>query len=98
MQIIPGSHKLGILNEGHYTSEEDQAKYCKDEDVVDLEVEAGEAVLIHNWLLHRSGLNKTDQSRRAFSVAYMDADTKNVKSGKTFPKIFGGGALRPDTE
>ena len=41
MQIVPGSHKLGILNEGHYASEEDQAAHCSPGKVIDLEVEAG---------------------------------------------------------
>ena len=95
MQIVPGSHRLGILNEAHYTSEEDQAAHCRDEDVIDFEAEAGEAILIHNWLLHRSGVNSTDRPRRAFSVAYMDAATTDVKTGETFPNIFGKDALRP---
>ena len=95
MQIVPGSHKLGILNKGHYTSEEDQAIHCTDEKVINFEAEAGEAILIHNWLLHRSGVNKTDRPRRAFSIAYMEASTKNVKTGATFPVIFGKDALRP---
>ena len=59
MQIAPGSNNLGILNERHFTSEEDQAKYTRDEDVIDLEAEAGEAILLHNFLLHRSGVNTT---------------------------------------
>jgi phytanoyl-CoA hydroxylase len=95
MQIVPGSHQLGILNEGHYTSEEDQAAHCTDDKVVHLEARAGEAILIHNWLLHRSGVNSTTQPRRAFSAAYMDARSKNVKTGETFPIIFGRNALRP---
>ena len=42
-----------------------------------MEVEAGEAVLMHNWLLHASDVNRTDIPRRAFSVCYMDAETKS---------------------
>lgn len=94
MQIVPGSHKHGILNEGHYTSEDDQARYCKPERILDLEVRAGEAVLIHNHLLHRSGINRTSKPRRALSVAYMDAATRNTKTGEAFPVIFGKGALK----
>jgi len=33
-----------------------------------LELEAGEVALLHNWLLHTSDVNRTPQSRRAFSV------------------------------
>ena len=95
MQIVPGSHQLGILNPEFYTSEEDQATYCTDDKVEDLEVRAGEAILLHNWLLHRSGVNNTSRPRRAFSIAFMDGATKNVKTGETYPVIFGKDALRP---
>ena len=98
MQIVPGSHKHGILNEGHFASEEDQAKYCTPDKVVDLEVRAGEAVLINNLMLHRSGVNTTDSPRRALSVAYMDASTRNVKTGDLFPIIFGRNALKVPAE
>ena len=97
MQIVPGSNNLGILNERHYTSEEDQARYARPEDVVNLETEAGEVVLLHNFLLHRSALNATQAPRRAFSVTYMDAATRSLKTGRTFPVIFGEGALDPAT-
>jgi phytanoyl-CoA hydroxylase len=98
MQIVPSSHKLGILNEGHYTTEEDQEKYCTPGKVMDLEVRAGEAVLINNLLLHRSGVNTTDNARKAFSIAYMDAATKTVNTGDHFPIIFGQNALKIPTE
>ena len=97
MQIVPGSNNLGILNERHFTSEEDQAKYTRDEDVIDLEAEAGEAILLHNFLLHRSGTNTTTSPRRAFSATYMDVATRSVVTGDTFPIVFGEGALSPDT-
>jgi len=98
MQIVPASHKLGILNEGHYASEEDQEKYCAPHKVMDLEVRAGEAVLINNLMLHRSGVNTTDSPRRALSIAYMDAATKTIKTGETFPIIFGKNSLKVPAE
>ena len=97
MQIVPGSNNLGILNERHFTSEEDQAKYTQDKDVIDLEAEAGEAILLHNFLLHRSGVNTTTSPRRAFSATYMDVATRSVVTGDTFPVVFGEDALSPDT-
>jgi len=97
MQIVPGSNNLGILNEGHFTTEEDQARYARPEDVVDLETEAGEVILLHNFLLHRSALNATGAPRRALSVTYMDAATRSLKTGRTFPVVFGEGALDPAT-
>ena len=95
MQIVPGSHKLGILNESHFASSREQQAHCSPDRVIDLEVPAGEAVLIHNWMLHRSGVNATDRPRRAFSIAYMDAGTRSIESGDAFPVIFGKHALQP---
>jgi hypothetical protein len=95
MQIVPGSHRLGILNEGHFLSEADQETYAREDRCMYLEAEAGEAILLHNWLLHRSGVNRTGGPRRAFSVAFMDAATRNAKTGATYPVIFGKNALNP---
>ena len=69
--------------------------HCSPDKVIDLEVEAGEAVLIHNWLLHRSGINRSGSPRRAFSIAYMDAATRTLDGSGSFPVIFGEGALKP---
>ena len=89
MQIVPGSHKLGVLNPQHFVSEADQAKYTQENAVIDLEVAPGEAILLHNLLLHRSGVNRTPTPRRAFSVAYMEAATRDRATGQTFPVVFG---------
>lgn len=77
----------------HYVSETDQSKYARPEVIVDLEVQAGETILLHNFLMHRSGINRTKMPRRALSVAYMDAATKVIADGATFPKVFGIQAL-----
>lgn len=96
VQIIPGSHRLGLLSErGHTITPEQEAEHCRGERVVFLELEPGESVLLHNWTLHRSDVNRTDASRRAFSVCYMDARTAVSATGKTFPVVFGAGALTP---
>jgi hypothetical protein len=90
MQVIPGSHKLGLLSQrGHTITPEQEARHCRDEDSLFLEAKAGEAILLHNYLLHRSGVNRTGRPRRAFSVVYMDAATRRVRDGGTFPQVFG---------
>lgn len=61
--------------------------------MVYLELKPGEVALLHNWLLHCSDVNKTDISRRAFSVCYMDANTKHEKGSEKYTAIFGPGAL-----
>lgn len=94
MQIIPGSHTLGVLNERHFPSEGQLAQHAKEEDCIYLEAEPGEAILMHNFLLHRSGVNRVDRPRRAFSFACMDAATRNATTGETYPVIFGKNALK----
>ena len=95
MQIVPGIHKHGVINEGHFATAADAEKYQLEENTIDLEVEEGEVVLLNNLLLHRSGVNPTGKQRRAFSAAYMDAAATHVATGETFPVIFGKNALKP---
>eukprot|EP00051_Salpingoeca_urceolata_P013079 m.163489 g.163489 ORF g.163489 m.163489 type:complete len:272 (+) comp17691_c0_seq3:46-861(+) len=106
VQIIPGSHKLGLLNPEHpsgFLEEEHVAKHCSDEKIVDLRLLAGQVALLHNWTVHRSGINSSTSPRRAFSVNYMDATTgleksvyeKELQTGHfaagadQFPRVFG---------
>ena len=97
VKIIPRSHR-SLINPDHpssFLTEEQTNAVLAESKPVYLELQAGEAVLLHNWLLHSSEVNKTDIPRRAFSVCYMDAATK-ANDGKTFSAIFGEGALRPE--
>ena len=71
VQLIPGSHKLGVINPSHHSAflTEAQAEaHCRPEQVVNLELEPGEVAVLHNWTVHRSGVNTTSSPRRAFSV------------------------------
>jgi len=98
VQVVPGSHCLGLLSEaGHTITPEQENEYCAPEKIVYLELEAGEAVLLHNWLLHRSDVNKTDAPRRAFSVCYMDARTRKTDGQPAGNTVFGEGALHSAT-
>ncbi len=94
MQIVPGIHKHGVLNERHFATDTEIEKHRIEENAINLEVEEGEVVLLNNLLLHRSGVNQTGKPRRAFSAAYMDAATQSVATGRTFPVIFGKNALK----
>jgi len=89
VQIIPGSHR-SLINPDHpygFLTPELAAKHCPREKAVQLELAAGECVLLHNWLLHASDVNQTDIPRRAFSVCYMDAATRST-GGETFNRVF----------
>ncbi len=90
VQIIEGSHKLGLVNPNHpsgFVSEEQAADLLKTYPVEFLELEPGESILLHNWLLHASDVNGTDVSRRAYSVCYMDGNTVDAGGGH-FTRLF----------
>jgi len=78
VQVVRGSHKRGVINPDNHSgflTPQQVADIVKDEDVVDLTLEEGDVALIHNLLLHRSGVNSTSTPRRAVSVCYMDGLT-----------------------
>lgn len=90
VEAIPSSHRTGLVNPDHpsgFLSDEQIKELCTPDKVVYLELEPGEVVLLHNWLLHSSDVNRTATSRRGFSVCYMDARTIS-RSGETFTPIF----------
>jgi hypothetical protein len=93
LQVIPGSHNEGLLTDGRALSKDQESRYCGADSIEFLEMKAGEVVLLHNWLLHRSDVNQTKSRRRGFSVCYMDAGTRRVADGREFPVVFGEGAL-----
>lgn len=52
---------------------------------------AGDVMLIHNHLWHRSGPNATDAPRRAFTVCYMSAETRCLRkrrAPRSFTRVF----------
>tara|TARA_Y100001960_G_C14682391_1_gene831930 strand:- start:430 stop:1215 length:786 start_codon:yes stop_codon:yes gene_type:complete len=93
VRVVLGSHRtlLNPESQAGYLGPELE-KNLKNESMEYLELEAGEVVLLHNWLVHSSGINQSSQSRRAFSVCYQDATTVD-ETGETYPIIFGKNAL-----
>jgi hypothetical protein len=81
VQVVRGSHKLGLLSKrGHTLTPEGLAAVVEPAeahgDVVDVELKAGEAFLCHNFTVHRSGINTTAGARRGFSANYVRASTR----------------------
>jgi hypothetical protein len=90
VEIIAGSHRQGLVNPEHnsgFLSDEQIAEQVLPDKIEYLELAPGEVVLLHNWLLHSSDVNRTPISRRAFSVCYMDANTVS-ESGAHFTRLF----------
>lgn len=90
MEVIPGSHHLGLLStRGSTVGALDVERHCVPERARALEIEAGHGVLVHNWLLHRSGVNPSPTPRRAFTACYMDGRTRSTLTGALFPMVAG---------
>ncbi|MEM7134236.1 MAG: phytanoyl-CoA dioxygenase family protein [Chloroflexota bacterium] len=96
VQILPGTHHQlynPSSHSGHLEDEQAEALLQDREDeIVYLELEAGECALLHNHLPHASEINKTEIPRRAFSACYMDAGTQTTR-GESYAVLFGEGAL-----
>jgi ectoine hydroxylase-related dioxygenase (phytanoyl-CoA dioxygenase family)/polysaccharide pyruvyl transferase WcaK-like protein len=96
MEAVRGSHRLGLLSDfGSTLSDEDAALHCPPERVVPLEVPAGHAVLMHNWLIHRSGVNPSPVPRRAVTICYLDGRTRSIHTGNHFAVVAGNVGTAP---
>ena len=52
-------------------------------------------MLLHNWLIHRSGVNPSPDPRRAFTACYMDGRTLSTLTGNHFPLVAGSLPAEP---
>jgi hypothetical protein len=90
IEAVRGSHHTGLVSlQGRPLSAEDAAIHCDPELVVPLEVKAGHAILLHNWLIHRSSVSRSFAPRRAFSGSLIDGRTLDVTTGSHFPLVAG---------
>lgn len=83
LQVIPGSHRLGVVNPSHpsaFLTDEQGARCSARDDIRTLDAKAGDV-----YLLHRSGVDASSHPRRAFSVCYMDARTVDRHGGAYMP-------------
>lgn len=92
VEVIPGSHLAGLASPlGGKIQDEVVARNEAAKAPVPLPAEAGEVLLIHNHLWHRSGRNSTGKPRRALTTTYMDAATRCVRTKRpprTFFRVF----------
>lgn len=97
VEIIPRTQHE-ILNPKHpsgFLTPEMEQTFVDDPRRKPLVLEAGEVVLMNPWMIHGSGINRTDHSRRAFSVCLMDARTMSQRYNRPASRsiIFGEGAM-----
>jgi polysaccharide pyruvyl transferase WcaK-like protein len=90
MEVVPGSHRAGLVSaQGSTLSDANAAIHCPPDRIMALEVPAGHGVFLHNWLIHRSGVNPSATPRRAFTACYMDGRTTSTLTGSRFPIVHG---------
>lgn len=92
VEVFDGSHRGGLATPLGGTIPRDVLDRAgADTQRLALPARAGEALLIHNHLWHRSGTNTTGLARRGFTVAYMPASTKCVRkrrAPRAFTRVF----------
>ncbi len=87
VEFLPGTHAAGLATPlgGVVPANHVEARGTAEVELVP--VQAGEVLLIHNHVWHRSGVNRTGRPRRAFSVCYMNAKTRCVRKRRA-PREF----------
>ncbi len=92
LEVIPGTHKAGLVSPlGGVVPRHKATEFDAESKVVKLPADAGESILIHNYLWHRSGPNATPYMRRAFTVCYLSGTTRCLRTKKTpreFERVF----------
>jgi len=82
LYVIPGSHKIGILEhvelEGSQQQEFREAVGAKDEDGVAVEIPPGSVIFFDNRILHKSTDNNTGGFRRSNIAHYISAKAERV--------------------
>src|SRR5690606_4923385 len=89
LEFLPGSHREGLATPlGGVVPAAHVARAEADRRAVALPVVAGEVVLLHNWVWHRSGRNPPGQRRLAFSACYMSAATRCLRKRRAPRQFF----------
>jgi len=88
LEVLPASHLDGLATpEGGVIVPEALRKARAEERAVALPARAGESILVHNNLWHRSGTNATGRRRSALSVCLMTASSRCLRK-KREPRRF----------
>ena len=92
LEVLPGSHRFGLATPlgGVVPADKLQAARAEENKVL-LPAKAGESILLHNHLWHRSGRSLTGRRRLGLSVCYMSAETRCLRrkrAPREFFKVF----------
>jgi phytanoyl-CoA hydroxylase len=88
LEVLPGSHERGLATPlGGLVPADRVEERGADGAGVLVPARAGESLLVHNHLWHRSAHNRSGRPRRAFTVCYMTAATRCLRK-KRAPREF----------
>lgn len=92
VSYLPETHRAGLATPLGGVVPEDRVAAWRSAtppppDEIALPARAGEALLIHNQVWHRSGPNPGERRRRAFTVCFLDARTRCLRK-KRAPRTF----------
>jgi phytanoyl-CoA hydroxylase len=89
LEFLPGTQRRGLASPLGGVVPRDQVQVVSAaQPATAVPVEAGEALLIHNHVWHRSGRNRPGQRRLAFSVCYMSASTRCLRTRRAPRQFF----------
>jgi hypothetical protein len=92
LEVVDGSHVPGLATPLGGVVPDDKLGPAKaEENALPLPAVAGEVILIHNHVWHRSKRTSTGRPRRALSVCYMDGSTqcrRQKRAPRTFVRVF----------
>jgi hypothetical protein len=87
LEVVPGSHAWGLATPLGGVVPPDRTPAAEGK-LVALPAKAGEAILVHNLLWHRSGPSQIGHRRLAVSICYMSAAVRCVRTRRTPRKFF----------
>jgi len=104
MWVIPGSHRLPVLEhdlptDGPQQEEFRRARVPEEEEAkaIPVEVPRGSVLFFHGFLLHKSGHNHTERPRRTYVTHFLRADAEMVHPDrKGWPLDWVRGKAHPE--
>ncbi len=85
LEVIPGTHVGGLVTQLGGVIPPDRVGTATG---IPLAARAGEVVLLHNQVWHRSGRSRSGHRRLGFSVCYMSAQTRCLRKKRAPRKFF----------
>ncbi len=90
VEVVPGSHRGGLVTPLGGVVPEDRRGDAESR-ALPIPTVAGEVILLHNQVWHRSARSRSGHARRALSVCYMDGltrCTRRRRAPRSFVQVF----------